>query len=267
MQIITSTANQAVKDLVKLRKTAKRKEKDLVLVDGQREVVVAIGAGWVVERLFVCEKILKKTKNFQVYLKDNEVKLTLVSEEVFQKISLKEKPDGVLATFFPKHQDISSLVLPERPLVIILESVEKPGNIGAIIRTAAAAGVHLIIINSNQTDIYNPNTIRSSEGEVFTQKIVKMSAQDTVLWLKKNKIKPFGAIVDGAKDYTKTDLSGPVALVLGSEASGLSTFWRNEVKEKIRIPMAGKIDSLNVSVAAAVIAFESLRQRREKRDN
>lgn len=262
MHIITSATNQLIKDLVLLKKAAKRKKKDLIIVDGQREVAAAIGAGWQIEKLFICEKLLKKSQQRERFFGLSQNQLIYTTEDIFYKISFKEKPDGLLATFRPQELDINKLKLSSNPLIIVLESVEKPGNIGAIIRTVAAASVDLIIINSNQTDVYNPNVIRASEGEIFTQKLVKMSAPETIAWLRKNKIRSFGALTDGSKDYIKADLSSPAAIVLGSEASGLSVEWRREVDERIQIPMAGKIDSLNVSVAAAVIVFEALRQRR-----
>lgn len=263
MTFITSPANQLVKDLVALKKAAKRKKKDLIIVDGEREVAAACASGWPVEKLFICEKLFKKGGVAGRYFGLSESQLVSVTAEIFHKISYKDNPDGFLATIKPREIDINEVKLSNNPLIIVLEAVEKPGNIGAIIRTAAATGVDLIIINSSQTDLYNPNVIRASEGEIFSQKLVKMSVSETVLWLRTNNIRSFGALTDGSTDYTKADLSSKAAIVLGSEADGLSSEWRREVDERIKIPMAGKIDSLNVSVATAVITFEALRQRKK----
>ena len=146
-------------------------------------------------------------------------------------------------------------------MIIVLENIEKPGNLGAIIRTAYAAGATAIIINDNQTDIYNPNVIRASEGYVFKEKIVSASVKETIKWLKENKIKSYGAATSGKLVYTKVDLREPLAIILGSEADGLSREWLKAANELVKIPMQKGMDSLNVSVSAAILVFEALRQR------
>jgi len=262
MHTITSPANQIIKDLLRLKKSGNRRDLGLVLVDGEREIEVAIKSGWEIDRLYFCQELAGKEE----FLGVNDNIIISVPTAIFQKISYKENPDGYLAVFKLK-QDKG--VMPDssgNPLFIVLENVEKPGNIGAIIRTAAAVGARGIIINDNQTDIYNPNVIRSSEGEVFSQTIVVRSRLETVSWLKKSGIVCLAAATNASKNYTDLDLSGPIAVILGSEAEGLSQEWQDEADFKIKIPMSGNIDSLNVSVAAAVISFEAKRQRENKQD-
>jgi TrmH family RNA methyltransferase len=219
---------------------------------------VAIEADWEIKTLFYCPELAGAINNFFGLTED---KIIEVPKKILGKISYKEKPDGFLAVALAKDKELEKVKLSQNPLVIILEAVEKPGNLGAIIRTAYAAGVDAIIINDSQTDIYNPNVIRASEGYVFKQNLVKASREETIGWLKKNKIKTFAAATDGSEEYTKTDLTGSTAVVLGSEADGLSQKWLGAADVRIKIPMRAGMDSLNVSVAAAVILFEAKRQR------
>lgn len=262
MHTITSPANQVIKDLLRLKKSGNRRDLGLVLVDGQREIKMAIKSGWEIEKLCFCRELAGKEDFFGV----NDNIIISVPAAIFQKISYKENPDGYLAVFKLKQNQGIMSASPKNPLFIVLENVEKPGNIGAIIRTATAVGASGIIVNDNQTDIYNPNVIRSSEGEVFSQNIVIKSRPETVSWLKKLGVVCLAAVTNASKNYTDLDLSGPIAIVLGSEARGLSREWQNDADIKIKIPMSGNIDSLNVSVAAAVISFEAKRQREKRQD-
>lgn len=260
---ISSLNNQAVKDLVRLKKAGARKEQGLIIIDGAREIELAVKSGLKIERLFYCPALIKAANGAAGKFFDlGEEKIIEVSEPVFNKICYKENPDGFLATATrPREMFLTDFKPDKNPLIIILENVEKPGNLGAILRTAYAVGAAAVIINDNQTDIYNPNVIRASEGYVFTEKIIKASVAETIKWLKDKQIKSFGATNSGSKNYFKTDLNGPTAIVFGSEAKGLSSEWLKAADILIKIPMLTGIDSLNVSVAAAVILFEALRQR------
>lgn len=257
MHIVNSAANHLIKEVVKLKKSHVRREKGLIIVDGLRETKIALDNNWELERLYLCPNLSAG----EVLRGVDERLIVSVSEDSFKKICYKEKPDGVLGVFKAKLNKELDISPNDNPLLIVLEGVEKPGNIGAIIRTAAAAGVSGIIINDCQTDIYNPNVIRASQGEIFTQKIAIMSKDDTISWLKSAKIRCLAAATEGENSYFNEDLSGPVAIVLGSEDYGLSAEWRRAADKIIKIPMVGEIDSLNVSVAAAIIVFESRRQR------
>lgn len=255
--LITSFGNPKIKEVVKLKKAGQRREHDLILIEGRREITLAMGSGIKIEELFCCEELLKgdKLKNIE------QEKIISVTEEVFKKISYREHPDGLLALAEPAFKKLVDIKLPTNPLIIILEAVEKPGNLGAILRTADAAGVDAIIINDLKTDIYNPNVIRASQGTVFTGKVVISKTEETIKWLKKNKIKSLATTPAAEKNYSEADYKKGTAIIMGAEDKGLSEVWMDVADEKIKIKMRGKIDSLNVSVATAVIIFEALRQR------
>ena len=262
MKTINSLSNQTIKEAVRLKKTGERKTRGLIIIDGAREIELAIEAGLKINNLFYCPSLIKGTVgNSDKFFGVATEKIIEVSESAFHKISYKEKPEGFLAIAETKETTFKDIRLNDNPLIVVLEAVEKPGNLGAIIRTAYAAGAAAVIVNDNQTDIYNPNVIRASEGLVFTEKVVSASIVETIKWLKEKKIKSFGAATGASKNYTQVDLSGPTAIILGSESEGLSAKWLKDADELIKIPMNKGIDSLNVSVAAAVIIFEVLRQR------
>lgn len=260
--MITSLVNKTIKDAAALKKPGRRKKDGLILIDGFREIEMALHAQVEITSLFYCLELTDEKSDI-LNLVDSEKRIE-VSAAVFKKICYKENPDGFLAVARPKNKGLEDLKLSAEALVVVLENVEKPGNLGGIIRTAYAAGVEAIILNSEQTDIYNPNVIRASEGHVFKEDVVSAPVIETIAWLKKNKIKSFGAATIGAKVYTEVDLRGRVAIVLGSEAEGLGKKWLEEADKLIKIPMKEEIDSLNVSVAAGLIIYEALRQRTVK---
>jgi TrmH family RNA methyltransferase len=262
MEIISSPQNARIKEVLKLYKTGVRKDKKLIIIDGEREILAAIAAGQEIVNVFFCPELMKSSKSTIGLLSDVGVNKGIeVSVAVFKKICYKDKPDGLLVLSRPRYKKLEEIDLTKQPLIVILESVEKPGNLGAIIRTAYAAGVTAVIINDQQTDIYNPNVIRASEGLIFSQLVVLSSTSDTIAWLKKHKIKSLAAATSSKKNYTDVKLTGPTAIVLGSEAQGLSQGWLTKANLLIKIPMRPGIDSLNVSVAAAIVIFEALRQR------
>lgn len=259
MKKINSLDNKKIKELIKLKKANIRKELGVFLVDGFREVSMALEAGLEIRDLFYCPSLDKKNNLKALKIKNDD--FFEVPELIFNKISYKENPDGFLGVIEFRPEILSNISLNKNPLVIILDNIEKPGNLGAIIRTAYAAGVDLIIINNNQTDVYNPNVIRASEGLIFKQKLVSASFQDTVVWLKKNKITSYGAAITSSVNYTTINMKKPLALVLGSEADGLGPDWLNQTDKLIKIPMKKGMDSLNVSVSAAILLYEAVRQR------
>jgi len=189
------------------------------------------------------------------------IKTFYVSEAVYKKISYKEKAAGILAVASPNILELETLKLKKNPLLVVLEAVEKPGNLGAIVRSAYAAGVDAIIINDEQTDIYNPNVVRASEGLIFRLPVIVASRENTINFLKKNKIKILAAALVGAKNYVEVNYQEASAILLGTEATGLSSEWLTKVDEIIKIPMKAGIDSLNVSVSAAILIFEAWKQR------
>jgi len=259
MNIINSVNNQKIKDIVKLKKASERRLRQIVIVDGAREIELARKFGNEILELFYCPELIKK--EVKDFFGLNSEKITETSAAVFQKICYKESPDGYFALVKIKSPSLKQLKLSKKPLLIILEAVEKPGNLGAILRSSYAAGVEAIIINDNQTDIYNPNVIRASEGFVFVLPVVIASVEETTKWLKDGKIMSLAAATTGKNIYTEEKMSGPLAIVLGSEAYGLSDKWLKRADKLIKIPMAKGIDSLNVSVSAAILMYEALRQR------
>lgn len=259
MKIINSLNNQKIKDLVKLKKAGERRVQNLIIIDGAREIEIAKKSGIEILELFYSPSLIKKeVKDFFNIERD---KITEVSAPVFEKICYKETPDGYLALAKGRNLNLNKVKLSKSPLVMILESVEKPGNLGAILRTSYATGVDVIILNDAQTDIYNPNVIRASEGFVFNQQIVISSIDETVSWLKSNKILSYAAATSGKNNYSQEKMDKPLAIVMGSEANGLSAKWLKKADKLVKIPMAKGMDSLNVSVSAAVLLYEAVRQR------
>ncbi|MFM8743523.1 MAG: TrmH family RNA methyltransferase [Cytophagales bacterium] len=257
--IITSTQNPKVKSLMQLEKPRERKRQQLFLIEGAREIRLAAGAGYKIGNIFYCEEILAKAK-LGIDLTYEKLVVS-VSREVFEKIAVREGSGGIVAVAEMKPHGLEQIQLSKNPLLLILEAVEKPGNLGAILRTADAAGVDAVIICDPQTDFYNPNVIRSSVGCVFTKQIAAANSEETIAWLKKNKINIFCTYLSASTVYHEVNFKIPSAIVMGTEATGLSDVWVRNATTNIIIPMHGKIDSMNVSNAAAIVVFEAIRQR------
>jgi TrmH family RNA methyltransferase len=212
--------------------------------------------------LFFCEDIISQ-KEIESLGADEKL-LIPVSKDVFDKIAVRENSGGVLAVAEQKTHRLDEIKLKPNPLVLILESVEKPGNLGAILRTADAAGVDAVIICDPQTDFYNPNVIRSSIGCLFTVQTASASSEETLRWLKQNNINIYCTYLKASQSYHLIDYKVPCAIVMGTEATGLSDAWVGASTANIIIPMQGEIDSMNVSTATAVVVFEAKRQRNFK---
>jgi RNA methyltransferase, TrmH family len=258
-EIIISTSNLRIKNVLKLKeKSSERKMQDLIVVEGLREILMARENGFDIKTIFVCDAIAEKKSKELVSSVSHIVR---ISREVFEKIAYRENSDGLLALVRTKHIRLSNLILSPSPLLIILESVEKPGNLGAILRTADASGVDAVIICDPKTDIYNPNSIRSSIGCVFSKQVVVATSDEVMEFLQVKKIKPYSAALTAKRKYTEVDFRTSSAIVLGTEANGLSNKWLTSVQDQIIIPMLGKTDSLNVSASCAVIIYEAVRQR------
>lgn len=257
--LITSTQNPKIKSLLALEKPRERRKQQLFIVEGAKEVRMAMDAGYRIGNIFFCEEILDKNESGDLLRQDKL--LIPVSKEVFDKIAIRESTGGILAVAEQKTHRLADLKLSVNPLLLILEAVEKPGNLGAILRTADAAGVDAVIICDPQTDFYNPNVIRSSVGCVFTKQIASATSEETISWLKKNTINIYCTYLKASEPYHKTDFTKPTAIIMGTEATGLSDIWVKNSTTNIVIPMQGKIDSMNVSNAAAVVVFEARRQR------
>jgi TrmH family RNA methyltransferase len=262
MEKIVSAQNNRIKHIQKLiSKSKERKEQNLFVIEGARELSLAIVGAYELNAVFVCPELFAQTDYPEVLQSIHPTILFEVSEPVFQKIAYREGSDGILALARPQSHTLSDLHLPENPFIIVLESVEKPGNLGAILRTADAAKADAVLVCDPLTDVYNPNAIRSSVGCVFTVPIAVATNAETFSFLKAKQIQIFAAELQASQWYQDTDFTGSSAIVMGTEADGLTDFWLENADARIKIPMRGKIDSLNVSVSTAVITFEAMRQR------
>ncbi len=249
--------NSKIKQIVKLRQHHERWRFGCFIIEGYRELSLAIASGVKIINLFLCPTLIK---NKELLININQEIITEVSEKDFIKMSCRENPDGFLAEAEMKEHKLAEVKLSENPLIVIVEAIEKPGNLGAILRSADASGVDVVIVSA-KTDIYNPNVIRASQGAVFTKQIAIADFGEISAWLKEKKIKIFATTSKATKIYSQVNFCQPVAIVMGAEDVGLSHKWLNSADEKIKIPMQGQISSLNVSVSAAIIIFEVLRQR------
>ncbi|HEU5147024.1 MAG TPA: RNA methyltransferase [Chryseosolibacter sp.] len=255
---ITSTQNPKIKSLLSLEKPRERRKQGLFVIEGRKEIGLALDAGYKIGNLFFCEDLIPRAELEKLA---GDKLLIPVSREVFEKIAIRENSGGVLAVAEQKAHRLDSIRLSRVPLLLVLESVEKPGNLGAILRTADAAGIDAVIICDPKTDFYNPNVIRSSVGCIFTKQVASATSEETLAWLQKNDITPYSTYLKASRPYHTVDFTKPCAIVMGTEATGLSAVWTTENQNPIIIPMQGRIDSMNVSTAAAVIVFEARRQR------
>lgn len=258
---ITSLQNPAIKNIVKLSKSKERREQQLFIIEGARELSLALHGYYQIQSVYVCKEIFEKSKYPEVLDSLPETTIFDISLQVFEKIAYRENSDGIVALAKPKSHTLKDLKLSANPFIIVLETVEKPGNLGAILRTADAAAVDAVIVCDPQTDLYNPNVVRSSVGTIFTNQTAVCTSAEAIKWLADRGITSFAAELQAAEFYQNIDFTQPSAIIMGSEAEGLTEVWLNNAKKRIKIPMRGKIDSLNVSVSTAVLAFEAMRQR------
>jgi TrmH family RNA methyltransferase len=259
---ITSLTNPRVKAAVRLRDRRERELTGLTIVDGAREILRALDAGATVGTAFLAEDLLRTADAHAVADRLRHRRSTLaVSAAVLAKVAYGERSDGVVAIVETPRLDLTDLVLPDEPLLVVVEGVEKPGNLGAVLRTADGAGADAVIAADSRTDPFNPNAIRASLGTIFALPVVAASSTETLGWLIDRGLRPVAAVVDAPTDYSAADLRGPLAVILGSEAEGLTATWRDPRVTRVSIPMAGIADSLNVSIAAAILLYETVRQR------
>ncbi|PCH52767.1 MAG: rRNA methyltransferase [Flavobacteriaceae bacterium] len=261
---ITSPQNSYIKELVQLKEKSRiRKNTQTFLIEGVREISLAIKGGYQLKNILIVISIINENKLESLLKKANPpIEIIEISKEVYNKLAMRESTEGVLAV--AKNKDLSLKNInfkSENPLILVAEAPEKPGNIGALLRTADAAGVDAVLIANPKTDIYNPNIIRSSVGCVFTTNIATGTTSEIISFLKENTINIYGAALTASVEYQTINYSLPSAIVVGTEATGLSDEWLQNTKQNIIIPMRGDIDSMNVSVSAAVLIFEAVRQR------
>ena len=259
---IQSTQNIRIKNIQKLfTKSKERKEQNLFVIEGARELHLALAGSYLLDSVFICPELFAETNYPEIQSEIQSTPLFEVSLPVFQKIAYREHSDGILALAKPQSHTLNDLNLSDNPFFIVLEAVEKPGNLGAILRTADAAKVDAVIVCDPLTDVYNPNVIRSSVGCVFTVPLAISSQSAAFSFLKERQIRIFAAELQASQEYQNTDFTQACALIMGTEAEGLTPFWIERANARIKIPMRGKIDSLNVSVSTAILTFEAMRQR------
>lgn len=258
---ISSLNNPLIKELYQLKvKSKARKKTGQFLIEGQREISLALKSGYHLNKLIINPNIAEASQILENLSATTE--RIEVSNEVYEKLAYRESTQGIIAVAEHVSHDLKSIQLTSKnPLILIAEAPEKPGNIGALLRTADAANVDAVIIANPKTDLYNPNIIRSSVGCIFTNQIAVGSTSEIIQFLKSNNINIYCAALQGITNYNTQDFTKPTAIVVGTEATGLSEEWIQNAKENIIIPMQGEIDSLNVSVAAGILIFEAKRQR------
>jgi TrmH family RNA methyltransferase len=256
---ITSTQNQFIKECVKLHKAAVRKSEQLAFVEGTREVSIAQQFNWEIQTLLVCEAIYTPDSDYQIDLTRCE-QLVYVSLDVYKKLSYRDGTEGICALVKTQDKKLKDLPLQANSSFLVLESLEKPGNIGAILRTADAAGVDAVILSNPLCDAFNPNVIRSSLGCVFAVPIISAPSEEVIEFLSTNEFQVYSASLQTDNEFYQQSFTGRTALVFGSEANGLTEIWYKKSKA-VKIPMRGKIDSLNVGASAAIMLFEVVRQK------
>jgi TrmH family RNA methyltransferase len=280
--MITSLQNPRVKDAIHLRNSRRRQRQERIIIDGVRELARAIQAGVRMVEIFICKALLvsEEARSLLIALETCGGEILPVSEAVFQKMAFGSRAEGILGVAEMPQKTLNDISLPsplaplraptegwsgegtsKNLLIAVLEGVEKPGNVGAVLRSADAAGVSALILADARTDLYNPNAIRASLGTIFTVPVCEAASDEALAWLREKNISIIAARVDGSVSYTEIDYRRPTAVVLGSEAEGLSSAWTAADITAVRLPMLGAADSLNVSAAAAVIFYEALRQR------
>jgi TrmH family RNA methyltransferase len=260
---ITSRQNPRVQAAVRLRKGQERVRQGRFIVEGAREIQRAIESRIDVLEAFVCEEMCDATRDQDVInaIRSTPAEVFSVNASVYAKLAFGDRDDGLVVVAKIPQRRLQDLTLPLRPIIAVLEGVEKPGNVGAILRSADAAGVNAVIIADGRTDLYNPNTIRASLGTVFRENVCEATAAETLAWLRGQNVPIVAARPDAQLRYTEAYLHGGAAIVLGSEAAGLGDAWSGPDVTPVRLPMHGLADSLNVSTTAAVLFYEALRQR------
>lgn len=262
--VLTSKQNPRIKSLMTLRKRRDRDEAGLFVIEGYREVRRALDKNIAIYELYYCPEWFLGNNEQTVIAdaQDSGARVFEVSKDVYAKCSYRDRPDGLLATAKQWHTALDDLILSKNPFLIVVESIEKPGNLGTILRSADGAGADAVIVCDPVTDVFNPNVVRASTGVLFSVPVVVSDSKTVHAWLNKKGIKIVSTTPDTELLYTSADLTGPLAIVMGSEQYGLSDFWLQQKDDiLVRIPMAGQADSLNVATATVLVAYEVVRQR------
>ena len=264
---ITSRHNPRIKKAIRLRSSRGRQVQGRIIVFGQREVERAIAAGVTFQEIYFHETESESAiRKIESSIRPNRTHLLQLDDRLFEKIAYGDRPDGIVGVAERPVTRLEDIQIDDQPggngsLVLVVQAIEKPGNIGAIVRTADACGAIAVVCADPVTDVFHPNAIRSSTGTVFNVPIATGPSEDVQKWLRDNNFRVYTAMMEEAVDFFQADLSGNVAIVLGNEANGLDSQWRADDFIPVKLPMRGHADSLNVSVAASVMAYEAIRQR------
>jgi len=260
--IISSLQNPLLKQVLLLQdKSRERKKTGLFVIEGQREIELALKGGYVLKTILYCSEIISDL-NARKFISDTTTELVAITREVYAKLAYRTTTEGILAIAKGKTLTTSNLILKStNPLILVAQAPEKPGNIGALLRTADAANVDAVLIADPKTDLYNPNIIRSSVGCLFTTNIATGTTSEIIEFLKNHNISIYCAALQASLNYDTCDFKKATAIVVGTEANGLTNEWLENSNQNVIIPMQGEIDSLNVSVAAGILIFEAKRQR------
>ncbi|MCB1111968.1 MAG: RNA methyltransferase [Chlamydiales bacterium] len=262
--LITSLQNPKVKEAVRLRDRRDRDKSGLFLIEGYRELLRAADNGQPIETLFICSELFLGSNEETLInrIQGSGAHVLSCSEAVFRKLSYRDRPDGLLAIAPQNRRTLDTLALSQQPFLVVAEAIEKPGNLGTILRSSDAAAIDGLIVCDRCTDIHNPNVVRASTGTLFTVPVVEAGGDETLAWLRANDIKILAATPSAEKEYTQVDMTGPLAIAVGTEQLGLSDKWMDHADIQVRIPMCGVADSLNVAMATTLLLYEALRQRR-----
>lgn len=265
---LSSAQNPRIKQVVRLRDRKERDKTNLFLIEGYRELLRAVDGGAEIDILFICPKLYLGINEEELVsrMQKNGVKVFDCLESVFRKISYRDRPDGLLAIAVQSHLTLDDIDLPkkEAPLLVVAEAIEKPGNLGTILRSCDAVGAHALLVCDHCTDIHNPNVVRASVGTLFTVPVIESEGEATRNWLHKNGVAIMAATPHAEKEYTQVDMTVPLAIVVGTEQLGLSDEWLKNADIKVKIPMHGIADSLNVATATTLLMYEALRQRKKR---
>ncbi len=264
MKEITSIQNSYIKNILKLQeKSRERKKQGVFIVEGRREISLAIKGNYNINTVLFYSNLISENEILTLF--NSNINRIKISKEVYQKIAYRGSSEGIIAIANNKDFTLENIIFKNKnPLILVAESTEKPGNIGALLRTADAANIDAVFIANPKTDLYNSNVIRSSVGCIFTNQIAVGSSQEIISFLQKNNVNIYAATLQNSNEYYKEDYKKATAIVVGTEDKGLTQIWRDKAIQNINIPMQGEIDSMNVSVSAAIILFEAKRQREFK---
>lgn len=264
---LSSTQNPRVKQVIHLRDRQERDKTGLFLIEGYREILRAIDSGQTIQTIYICEDLFLGSNEDALIqrLIDRKASVITCAKNVFEKISYRDRPDGLIAIALQKRLSLIDLekdwAQGSVPFLVVAEAIEKPGNLGTILRSSDAVGVDGLIVCDRCTDIYNPNVVRASVGTLFTVPVVEETGVNTLKWLKKHGISIVAATPSAKTEFTQVDLTGPIAIAVGTEQLGLSDQWMKQADVQVRIPMLGVADSLNVAMATTLLLYETLRQR------